>query len=76
PGRRARRGQHQGGSRQSPGNGPRVDGLKLWRARSGTKRQDVQKTGLATGTVLSALTQLEILKLVSHLPGMHYQRRL
>ncbi|NEQ31698.1 MAG: DNA-protecting protein DprA [Leptolyngbya sp. SIO4C5] len=36
----------------------------------------VQKTGLATGTVLSALTQLEILKLVSHLPGMHYQRRL
>ncbi|MFE4107235.1 DNA-processing protein DprA [Almyronema epifaneia] len=36
----------------------------------------VQKAGLATGAVLSALMQLELLELVSQLPGMHYQRRL
>lgn len=34
----------------------------------------VQKAGLATGSVLSALTQLELMGLVSELPGMRYQR--
>jgi DNA processing protein len=34
----------------------------------------VQQVGLATGAVLSALSQLEILGLVSQLPGMRYQR--
>lgn len=35
----------------------------------------VQNAGLATGTVLGALVQLELLELVRILPGMHYQRR-
>ena len=34
----------------------------------------VQNTGLATGAVLSALAQLEIMSLISQLPGMRYQR--
>jgi DNA processing protein len=34
----------------------------------------VQQVGLATGAVLSALSQLEILGLVAQLPGMRYQR--
>jgi DNA processing protein len=34
----------------------------------------VQHVGLATGTVLSALSQLELMGLVSQLPGMRYQR--
>jgi DNA processing protein len=34
----------------------------------------VQKSGLATSAVLSALAQLELLGLVSQLPGMRYQR--
>jgi DNA processing protein len=34
----------------------------------------VQEVGLATGAVLSALSQLEILGLVAQLPGMRYQR--
>ena len=36
--------------------------------------QIVQQTGLTTGTVLSALSQLELMGLVSQLPGMRYQR--
>lgn len=35
----------------------------------------VQQAGLATGTVLSALAQLELMGLVSQLPGMRYQRQ-
>jgi DNA processing protein len=34
----------------------------------------VQQAGLETGTVLSALAQLEMMGLVSQLPGMRYQR--
>ncbi|MBE9177137.1 DNA-protecting protein DprA [Oculatella sp. LEGE 06141] len=34
----------------------------------------VQQAGLATGSVLSALSQLELMGLVSQLPGMRYQR--
>ena len=34
----------------------------------------VQTSGLATSVVLSALAQLEIMSLVSQLPGMRYQR--
>lgn len=34
----------------------------------------VQKSDLSTGTVLSALAQLEIIGLISQLPGMRYQR--
>lgn len=34
----------------------------------------VQQTGLATATVLSGLSQLELMGLVSLLPGMRYQR--
>jgi DNA processing protein len=34
----------------------------------------VQQVGLATGAVLSALSQLEILGLIAALPGMRYQR--
>lgn len=34
----------------------------------------VQKAGLATSAVLSALAQLELMGLVSQLPGMRYQR--
>jgi DNA processing protein len=34
----------------------------------------VQKAGLATSAVLSALAQLELMELVSQLPGMRYQR--
>lgn len=34
----------------------------------------VQQSALATGTVLSALAQLEMMGLVSQLPGMRYQR--
>ncbi|MBF2002857.1 MAG: DNA-protecting protein DprA [Synechococcales cyanobacterium M58_A2018_015] len=34
----------------------------------------VQQAELATGTVLSALAQLELMGLVSQLPGMRYQR--
>ena len=34
----------------------------------------VQKAGLATGEVLSALAQLEMLDLISMLPGSRYQR--
>lgn len=34
----------------------------------------VQQTGLSAGSVSSALLQLELLGLVSQLPGMHYQR--
>lgn len=34
----------------------------------------VETAGLATGSVLSALAQLELLGLVSQLPGMRYQR--
>lgn len=34
----------------------------------------VQTAGLATGSVLSALSQLELMGLVSQLPGMRYQR--
>jgi DNA processing protein len=34
----------------------------------------VQQSELATGTVLSALSQLELMGLVSQLPGMRYQR--
>jgi DNA processing protein len=34
----------------------------------------VQKAALAPGLVLSALTQLELMGLVSHLPGARYQR--
>lgn len=34
----------------------------------------VEQTGLATGTVLSALLQLELMGLVSQLPGMRYQK--
>jgi DNA processing protein len=34
----------------------------------------VQKAGLATGSVLSALAQLELMGLVDQLPGMRYQR--
>lgn len=34
----------------------------------------VQNAGLATGSVLSALAQLELMGLVSQLPGMRYQR--
>lgn len=34
----------------------------------------VQKTGLETGAVLSALAQLELMELISLLPGMRYQR--
>jgi DNA processing protein len=34
----------------------------------------VAQTGLATGHILAALSQLELLDLVSQLPGMHYQR--
>jgi DNA processing protein len=36
----------------------------------------VEQTGLAAGTVLSALSQLELMDLVSLLPGMQYQRGL
>lgn len=36
--------------------------------------QIVQQAGLATGSVLSALSQLELMGLVSQLPGMRYQR--
>jgi len=34
----------------------------------------VQQTGLVTGSVSSALLQLELMGLVSQLPGMRYQR--
>jgi DNA processing protein len=34
----------------------------------------VQKAGMATGSVLSALAQLELMGLVAQLPGMRYQR--
>lgn len=34
----------------------------------------VEQAGLATGTVLSALSQLELMGLVSQLPGMRYQK--
>ena len=34
----------------------------------------VQQTGYSAGSVSSALLQLELLGLVSQLPGMHYQR--
>jgi DNA processing protein len=34
----------------------------------------VEQTGLATGTALSALSQLELMGFVSLLPGMRYQR--
>jgi len=34
----------------------------------------VQQAGLAVGSVSSALLQLELLGLVSQLPGMRYQR--
>jgi DNA processing protein len=34
----------------------------------------VQNAGLATSSVLSALAQLELMGLVSQLPGMRYQR--
>jgi DNA processing protein len=34
----------------------------------------VEQTGLATGIVLSALLQLELMGLVSQLPGMRYQK--
>ncbi len=34
----------------------------------------VQQTGMATGSVSSALLQLELMSLVSQLPGMRYQR--
>jgi len=34
----------------------------------------VAQTGLATGQILAALSQLELLDLVSQLPGMRYQR--
>ncbi|MDX2215118.1 MAG: DNA-processing protein DprA [Oculatellaceae cyanobacterium bins.114] len=34
----------------------------------------VQNTGLDTGTVLSSLAQLELMGLISQLPGMRYQR--
>jgi len=34
----------------------------------------VQQTGLAAGLVSSALLQLELMGLVSQLPGMRYQR--
>jgi DNA processing protein len=35
----------------------------------------VQATGLSTGTVSGALLQLELLGLISQLPGMRYQKR-
>lgn len=34
----------------------------------------VQQTGMSASTVSSALLQLELMELVSQLPGMHYQR--
>jgi DNA processing protein len=34
----------------------------------------VQQAGLSTGSVLSALSQLELMGLISQLPGMRYQR--
>ncbi len=34
----------------------------------------MQQAGLATGTALSALAQLELMGLISQLPGMRYQR--
>jgi DNA processing protein len=34
----------------------------------------VEQTGLPTADILSALSQLEIMELVSHLPGMRYQK--
>jgi len=34
----------------------------------------VQTSGLATSVVLSALAQLELMSLISLLPGMRYQR--
>lgn len=34
----------------------------------------IQRSGLATGDVLSALAQLELMGLVTQLPGMRYQR--
>lgn len=34
----------------------------------------VQQAGMATGSVSSALSQLELLGLIAHLPGMRYQR--
>ena len=34
----------------------------------------VEAAGLAAGTVSGILLQLELLGLVSHLPGMRYQR--
>lgn len=36
--------------------------------------QIVQQTGLPTAMVLSGLSQLELIGLVAHLPGMRYQR--
>lgn len=36
--------------------------------------QIVQRTGLTTGTVLGGLSQLELMGLISQLPGMRYQR--
>ncbi|BAU64309.1 DNA processing protein [Stanieria sp. NIES-3757] len=34
----------------------------------------VEQTGLATGTVLASLSQLELMGLITQLPGMRYQR--
>lgn len=36
--------------------------------------QIVQQTGLATGAILGCLSELELLGLISQLPGMRYQR--
>lgn len=38
--------------------------------------QIVQRSGLPTAEVSSALSQLELLELVLHLPGMHYQLKI